>query len=153
MTHAPAESSALDYAANAPAGRPISRAAFWGGWVLSAVPSLFTGVGGIAMMFNTAMIRDGLTQQGFVDPPRAVWTVLVLEVLSVALYLFPRTAVLGAILLTGYLGGAIAIHLRVAEYPQMIVPFVLGVMVWLGLFLRDRRVRALLPLRSPAHAG
>jgi hypothetical protein len=151
MTSSSAEPFVLDYPA-APSRRSVSRAALWGGWVLSAVPSLFMGVGGIAMMFNTVMVRDGLTQQGFVDPPRAVWTVLILEVLSVALYLLPRTAVLGAILLTGYLGGAIATHLRPAEYPQMVVPVVLGAMVWLGLFLRDRRVRALVPLCTRADA-
>jgi DoxX-like family len=70
----------------------------------------------------------------------------IVELSCTMIYLFPRTSVLGAILLTGYLGGAIATHLRIGEafYLQLI----LGVLVWLGLFLRDYRLRALLPLRS-----
>ena len=58
----------------------------------------------------------------------------------------PQTAVLGAILVTGYLGGAIATHVRIEE--QFIPPLVMGVLVWVGLFLRDARVRALIPWRT-----
>jgi hypothetical protein len=66
------------------------------------------------------------------------------------LYVVPQTAVLGAVLLTGYLGGAVATHVRVGE--SFAIPLVLGILVWAGLFLRDARVRALLPLRKPADA-
>jgi hypothetical protein len=66
--------------------------------------------------------------------------------LCVALYLVPRTSVLGAILITGYLGGATATQVRV-EDPWFLFPVGLGVLVWLGLFLRDARLRALIPLR------
>jgi DoxX-like family len=71
-----------------------------------------------------------------------------LELACVALYLIPPTAVLGAILLTGYLGGAICTHLRVGDpyYAQI----VLGVAIWLSLWLRDARLKALLPLRTRA---
>jgi hypothetical protein len=61
---------------------------------------------------------------------------------------FPRTAVLGAILLTGYLGGAVATHVRIGEMPQAIGPVIFGVLIWGGLYLRDARLRALVPLRS-----
>jgi hypothetical protein len=64
----------------------------------------------------------------------------------VALYAIPRTKVLGAVLLTGYLGGAIATHVRIGE--PFVAPLVLGVLAWLGLYLRDEKVRALSPLRS-----
>jgi hypothetical protein len=64
--------------------------------------------------------------------------------LSVVCYLIPRTAVLGAVLLTGYLGGAIATHARLGE--PFVAPIILGVVVWAGLWLRDPRLRALLPL-------
>ena len=65
------------------------------------------------------------------------------------LYLVPRTAVLGAILLTGYLGGAVATHVRVGEglFP-VLFPVIMGLLVWGGLWLRDERVRALAPLRT-----
>jgi hypothetical protein len=70
----------------------------------------------------------------------------VVELACVVIYLFPKTAVLGAILLTGYLGGAVAAHVRLEE--QFAMPVILGVMLWGGLYLRDIRLRALLPFRS-----
>ena len=73
-----------------------------------------------------------------------------LELVSTILYAIPRTAVLGAILVTGYLGGAVATHVRIGEEGGAIVPFALAVLAWGGLFLRDKRVRALLPFRQDA---
>ena len=72
----------------------------------------------------------------------------VLEITCTVIYAIPRTAVLGAILLTGYLGGAILTHLRVGD--QFYTHMVLGVMIWGGLYLRDPRLRALIPLVHPA---
>jgi hypothetical protein len=69
------------------------------------------------------------------------------EIGCTLLYLIPPTAVLGAILLTGYLGGAVATHVRLLE-TQFVVPLLLGVLIWGGLFLRDPRVRALIPIRK-----
>ncbi len=73
-------------------------------------------------------------------------TLAVIEIVCVIAYAVPRTTFLGAILLTGYMGGAIFAHLRVGDPP--IIQAVLPVLVWLGVFLRDRRLRALIPLRS-----
>ena len=70
------------------------------------------------------------------------------ELLSTLLYVIPQTSVLGAVILTGYLGGAVATHVRVGDV--FVAPLGLGVLVWAGLFLRDARIRALLPLRRPA---
>jgi hypothetical protein len=70
------------------------------------------------------------------------------EVACTVLYLVPRVAVLGAILLTGYLGGGIAAHVRIGDYATVLFPFLLGVLLWGGLFLRDPRLRALIPLRQ-----
>jgi hypothetical protein len=70
----------------------------------------------------------------------------VTEILSTILYLIPQTSVLGAILVTGYMGGAIATHLRIGE--PFFVQAGIGVFVWLGLYLREPRLRALLPLRK-----
>jgi hypothetical protein len=64
------------------------------------------------------------------------------------LYFIPRTAVLGAILLTGYLGGAVATHVRIHD-PVFPAPIVVGILLWLGLYLQDERLRALVPLRKP----
>ena len=71
----------------------------------------------------------------------------ILELTCVVLYAIPRTSVLGAILMTGYLGGAVATHVRVEEAP--IPAIVLGVLAWAGLCLRDSRLMSLLPLRKP----
>jgi DoxX-like family len=86
-----------------------------------------------------------LEQMGF--PGRLGLTLGIVEIGSTVLYLVPRTTVLGAILLTGYLGGAVATHARVLEM-QFLVPLMLGMLVWGGLFLRDPRVRALIPVRQ-----
>ena len=67
------------------------------------------------------------------------------QLICVAIYLLPRTAVLGAILLTGYVGGAILTNLRVDKLPDAMMLVVVGVLLWGGLFLRDRRLRALIP--------
>jgi hypothetical protein len=69
------------------------------------------------------------------------------EIGCTLLYLIPPTAVLGAVLVTGYLGGAVATHVRLLEM-QFLAPLLLGVLIWLGLFLRDPRVRALIPVRN-----
>jgi hypothetical protein len=70
------------------------------------------------------------------------------EIVSTLLYVVPQTAVLGAILLTGYLGGAVATHVRVADWLHMPIPLVVGILVWVGLYLRDARIRELAPIRK-----
>jgi uncharacterized membrane protein YphA (DoxX/SURF4 family) len=78
-------------------------------------------------------------------PARLAVPIGIVELLCVLLFLVPRTAVLGAVLLTGYLGGAVATHVRIGD--QFVAPVIVGVAVWLALFMRDGRVRALLPIR------
>ena len=75
-------------------------------------------------------------------------TLATLEFGSALLYAIPQTAMLGAILLTGYLGGACATHVRIGEYGFGLVPVFLGVLAWVGLFLRDARIRELVPFRK-----
>lgn len=70
-----------------------------------------------------------------------------LQLIAIALYVMPRTAVLGAVLLTGYLGGAIACYVRIGEFYPPLVPLTTAMLAWLGLFLRDARIRQLLPVR------
>jgi hypothetical protein len=71
----------------------------------------------------------------------------VVELVTVALYVIPQTAVLGAILMTGHLGGAVATHVRVEDWSHMPFAIVVGVLVWLGLWFRDARIRSLAPIR------
>ncbi|MBL8239908.1 MAG: DoxX family protein [Bryobacterales bacterium] len=114
----------------------------WAGRVLSALPVLVLLMSATMKFVRPAGFDDGLAHMGL---PLAVVPALgVLEILCTVIYLVPRTAVLGAILLTGYLGGAISIHVRVGD-PFVIQPL-LGAMLWGGLYLRDARLQALIPL-------
>ena len=117
------------------------------GWVISAIPILMMGVGGSFMLItNRGAVAKGLVEHGY--PSNLATTILALEIGCAAIYAIPQTAVLGAILMTGYLGGAVATHVRVGESPHWVAPVVMGALVWLGLLLRDKRLRALLPIRS-----
>jgi len=115
----------------------------WAGRVVTAllVPLFLMGI--VMMIKKDPQAIQGMMKLGW--PASAVNTILTLEALSLVLYLIPRTAVLGAVLLTGYLGGAVATHLRAGESPALAV--VVGVVVWLGLWLREPRLWELLPLR------
>jgi ABC-type sugar transport system permease subunit len=126
---------------------PVSRAAWWTGWIISAIPILMMGgMGAAILLFSRGMARDGMTKYGY--PATSAIPILIVEVVCAVLYAIPRTAVLGAVLLTGYLGGAVATHVHASE--SWVFPVIAGVLVWLGLYLRDARVRDLLPLRRPS---
>jgi hypothetical protein len=114
----------------------------WTGWVLTLLPMPLFLFSAYMKLSNAPPVAEG-----FKDWPANIALVLgIVELACVVLYLIPQTAVLGAVLLTGYLGGAIATHVRLNE--SIIFPVVIGVVLWLGLYLRDARLRALLPLRS-----
>jgi DoxX-like family len=115
------------------------------GWGLTGFVGLFLLVDGGARLAGFAPYVEGLTQFGY-SPMRAPWIALALLVPTI-LMLIPQTAVLGCILVTGYLGGATATQVRV-EDPWFLFPVALGVICWLGLYLRDPRLRALVPTRS-----
>ena len=124
---------------------PVSNAMRWTGLVMSGLPALFLLVDGVMKLFKPAVVVDTTVQLGF---PEAVILPLGVALLaSTVLYLVPRTAVLGAILLTGYLGGAVATLVRVGEgaFP-ILFPVIIGALLWGGLVLRDPRLAALLPM-------
>lgn len=112
------------------------------GWVLSVLPCLMLLFSGGAKLSGMPGLAEGFTHLGL--PVGLAVPLGVVELTCTLIYLFPRTAVLGAILLTGYLGGAMEAHLRIGE--PWVQQCLLGVVLWGGLFLRDRRVRELLPL-------
>jgi hypothetical protein len=114
------------------------------GWILGLVPVAFLVMTGVTKLVRPDLFVEGFTRFGF--DISVVRPLGVVQLVCTVLYLFPRTAVLGAVLLTGYMGGAIATHLRVGDL--FYVQFGLAVLLWLGLYLRDLRIRALLPLRS-----
>ncbi len=87
---------------------------------------------------------------GYGYPESAIARIVIAECALVLLYLIPQTSVLAAIVLTGYLGGAVAAHLRVGDVPRAAIPLAVGILAWGGLYLRDSRLRQLLPFRRPA---
>jgi len=116
------------------------------GWVLSFLV--------VAQLLSSAFFRG--TQHtyavaeivtGYGYPESAIHLIVIAECTLVVLYLVPQTSVLAAILLTGYLGGAVATHLRVADTARAAIPLVVGILGWGGLYLRDSRIRQLIPLR------
>lgn len=87
---------------------------------------------------------------GYGYPESAILPIVIAECTLVVLYLVPQTSVLAAILMTGYLGGAVATHLRIADTARAAIPLVVGILAWGGLYLRDSRIRQLVPLRRSA---
>jgi hypothetical protein len=121
-----------------------SRKALWTGRVLTGLAGLFLLVdGGFKLVMSPEAVA-GTAELGW--PVNVVRGLGVLELFLLVIYLIPRTAVLGAVLWTGYLGGAIATHLRVGNplFSHTLFPIYVAVLIWGGLWLRDRRVRALL---------
>ncbi len=117
----------------------------WSGRVLSGLIGLMLVFSASMKLKNAPEVAEQMV--GKLGYPQEVIVALgVVEISCVVLYLVPQTAALGAVLLTGYLGGATATHVRVGE--AFYAPVILGVLVWSGLFLRDPRIRALIPLRS-----
>jgi hypothetical protein len=120
------------------------------GWALSAVLSALLLVDASMKLFVAQPVIDASLLLGWPADPVTVRTLGMTLLVSTALYLMPRTAFLGAILLTGWMGGAIATHVRVADplFTHTLVGVYLGVALWGGLWLRDTRLRALLPFAS-----
>jgi len=134
-------------ASRAPSGAP-SRSALWTGRVLSGLATLFLLVDAGFKFVMTPEAVASTEQLGW--PADVIAGLGAVELALLALYLVPRTAVVGAVLWTGYLGGAIATHLRVNNpWPtHTLFPLYVAALLWGGLWLRDRRVRALLAARE-----
>jgi hypothetical protein len=126
---------------------PASKAMLWTGYILSYLPALFLLVDAIMKFVKPQPVVEATVKLGY--PESVILGLGVVLLTCTILYLIPRTAVLGAILLTGYLGGAVASHLRAEDGAfAVLFPVIFGALLWGGLVLRDARLRALLPLRS-----
>jgi len=124
---------------------PVSKGRLWAGRILSAIPALMLLFAGIMKLLKPPSMIQGLAQYGY--PESLVVIIGILEMVCAVVYLIPRTSVLGAILATGFLGGAATTNVRVKD-PSFVLPVVFGVLVWAGLFFRDERLRALIPLKN-----
>jgi hypothetical protein len=127
---------------------PVSKKNLWAGRVMSALPVMLLLFSGILKLTGMDAVIEGFAKLGY--PASLILGIGIVEIACVVLYVIPRTVVLGAILATGYLGGAVATHVRVGDpfFSHVLGPFYLGVLVWGGLYLRDERLRALIPVRS-----
>ena len=117
-----------------------STAALWAGRVLTALPSLFFLFDCTVKVLKLSVAMEGTARVGY--PTSVVFPLGLVELACVALFLVPRTAFIGALLLTAYLGGATATHVRLGE--PFFLPIVFGVVIWAGLVLRDARLKPLL---------
>lgn len=135
------------HAATATAIRPSRTGILWTGRVLSALTVLFLLFDGAIKVLELQVVDDTMVALGY--PPGLGFGLGVLTLAIAILYAFPRTALLGAILLTGLLGGAMATHLRVGSpvFSHLLFGVYLGLMAWGGLWLRDPALRAMIPLR------
>lgn len=128
-----------------------SKEVIWSGRIMSAVPALFLLVDGIMKLMKPAFIVEATLQLGYAERVILGFGIMLLicTVVCTVVYLIRRTAVLGAILLTGCLGGAVAAHVRAGDSLFTIIfPVILAATLWAGLYLRDKQLRALVPWRS-----
>jgi hypothetical protein len=126
---------------------PVSKKRLCAGRIISALPALFLLMDGVMKLVKPAPVVEATIRLGY--PESVILGLGIVLLACTILYLIPATSVLGAILLTGYLGGAVATHVRVGEgWFPIFFPVILGVLIWLGLYLCDDRLRALVPLRS-----
>jgi DoxX-like protein len=127
---------------------PTSTKNLWAGRIITALPVLFLLIDGVMKLFPPPIVVKSTVELGYAET--VIVPLGILLVTCTVLYAIPRTSVLGAILLTGYLGGAVATNVRVGNplFTHIFFPVYLGVLIWLGLYLRDERLRALVPLTS-----
>src|SRR5215475_1008550 len=127
----------------------VSKKALWAGIIISALPVLNLLFASVLKLTKPAGFRvvEDFGRLGY--PENVILGIGILELACTIVYIIPRASVLGAILLVGYLGGAVATHVRVGDpLSNVLAPILLGALAWGGLYLRDARLRALLPLRS-----
>ncbi|HEX9009813.1 MAG TPA: DoxX family protein [Holophagaceae bacterium] len=129
---------------------PTSGRIRWTGRVLSALPVLLLLFDGTAKVMRLAPVLEGTAKLGY--PLGVVAPLGLVLIACTLLYALPRTSVLGALLLTGYLGGAVATHVRMGDplFSHVLFPTYVAALIWGGLFLREARLRALLPFVKPA---
>jgi hypothetical protein len=133
-----------------PEAIPAPRLQARAGWALSGLAIAFFAMDGALKLSGLPIVAETSTQLGWPADTGTLFMLAALLLGSTLLYAIPRTAMLGAILLTGYLGGAVATHVRVGSplFSHVLFGVYLGAFVWGGLWLRDPRIRALIPLRG-----
>lgn len=125
----------------------VSKGALWTGRILTGLAGLFLILDGVGKLFKPAPVVEGTVRLGFAET--LIIPIGIILLICTVVYLIPKTAVLGAILLTGYLGGAVATQVRAGEGAFPIVfPIIMAALLWLGLYLRTPSLRVLVPISS-----
>lgn len=126
----------------------VSKGALWTGRVLSGLVAAFLIFDFSIKFAKLQPVIDAFNQLSF--PLTLIVPIATILLVCVVIYLIPQTSILGAILLTGYLGGAVVTHLRHQDplFSHVLFPVYMGILLWLGLYFREPRLRALVPLRS-----
>jgi hypothetical protein len=128
--------------------RVASKKMLWTGRIVSGLIAVLLLLDAVMKVLQVTAVMEGTAKAGY--PASAVRPIGIILLVCLICYVIPRTSVLGAILLTGYLGGAVATNLRISAplFSYILTPVYVGVLVWGGLFLRDERLRELIPLRK-----
>lgn len=149
MTHASSADAEQSRNPVTPPAAIPSRRAVRAGWALTGLATLFLLFDLSIKLMASPEAVEGTTALGY--QASVIRGLGILQVVCLALYLWPRTAILGAVLWTGYLGGAIATHVRVDNplFSHVLFPIYVATFIWGGVWLRDARLRALFPWRSP----
>jgi hypothetical protein len=126
----------------------MSPKSIWAGRIVSGIAVLFLIFDATLKVLRLPAAVEGTAQLGY--PTSVLFGLGVVQIVCIVLYLVPRTAVLGAILWTGYLGGAVATHVRIGHplFSHVLFPVYVALLLWGGLWLRDLRLRALIPVRA-----
>jgi len=127
---------------------PLSKKSLWAGRIICGLVAAFLVFDAVIHLMKPAPVVEGFAKLGF--PIRFAVPLGIIELVCVLIYVIPRASILGAILLTGYLGGAIAIQLPTGNpfFGEVLFPLYVGVTLWGGIYLRDARLRTMVPLRS-----
>ena len=125
----------------------VSRRGLWAGRIISGLTVAFLTFDSVLKLLRLPVAVQGTVQLGY--PESTVLAIGIIQSVCVIAYVVPRSSILGAILLTGYLGGAVATHVRIGSplLSHTLFAVFIGVLVWLGLYLRDKELRALVPVR------
>ena len=125
-----------------------SKKMLWAGRIVSAIAVLFLLMDGVMKVMQLTPVMESFEKLGY--PTNVALSLGILQLVCVICYVIPRTSILGAILLTGYLGGAVATHVRVGDplFSHVLFPVYLGILVWGGIWFRNERLRSVIPLQK-----
>lgn len=122
---------------------PVSKTQLWTGWIITGLVGLFLLFDAIVKLIMVKEVIEASVRLGY--PENTMFGIGLVLLISTILYLIPKSAVLGAILLSAYLGGAVTTHVRVGD--PFYFPIVMGILVWIGIYLREKRLKLVVPFR------